>query len=142
MSRNLLIGLAVVSAVVLVLVFRPAATPSSSASGPAPAPVAVSAAAVAPAARPKLLDLGATTCIPCKAMVPVLDGLRTDFAGKLDVEFIDITRDHEAGEAWRVEIMPTQVYLSADGHELARHQGFASRDDILAQWKALGVALH
>jgi thioredoxin 1 len=139
MSRNLVIGVAVVSAVVLVLVFRPAATPSSSASGPVP--VAVSAAAVAPAARPKLLDLGATTCIPCKAMVPVLDGLRTDFAGKLDVEFIDITRNHEAGEAWRVEIMPTQVYLSADGHELARHQGFASRDDILAQWKTLGVAL-
>jgi thioredoxin 1 len=73
-------------------------------------------------------------------MVPVLDGLRTDFAGKLDVEFIDITRDHEAGEAWRVEIMPTQVYLSADGHELARHQGFASRDDILAQWQQLGLS--
>jgi thioredoxin 1 len=130
MSRNLLIGLAVGSAVVLVLVFRP--------SGNSPAPVAP--VAVVSAARPKLLDLGATTCIPCKAMVPVLDGLRTDFAGKLDVEFIDITRNHEAGEAWRVEIMPTQVYLSADGHELARHQGFASRDDILAQWQQLGLS--
>lgn len=130
MSRNLLIGAAVVGAVVLVMVFRP--------SGSSPAP---GVATVVPfAARPKLLDLGATTCIPCKAMVPVLDGLRTDFAGRLDVEFIDITRDHEAGEAWRVEIMPTQVYLSADGHELARHQGFASREDILAQWQQLGLS--
>lgn len=129
MSRKLLIGAAVVGAVVLVLAFRPAAS--------SPAPVA---AAVATAARPKLLDLGATTCIPCKAMVPVLDGLRTDFAGQLDVEFIDITRNHEAGEAWRVEIMPTQVYLSADGHELARHQGFASREDILGQWQQLGLS--
>lgn len=130
MRRKLLIGAAVVGAVALVLVFRPAAN--------APAPVA--AVAVAPTARPKLLDLGATTCIPCKAMVPVLDGLRTDFAGKLDVEFIDITRNHEAGEAWRVEIMPTQVYLSADGRELARHQGFASREDILGQWRQLGIS--
>ena len=129
MRRKLLIGAAVVGAVVLVLVFRPAAS--------APVPVA---AVVAPTARPKLLDLGATTCIPCKAMVPVLDGLRTDFAGKLDVEFIDITRNHEAGEAWRVEIMPTQVYLSADGRELARHQGFASREDILGQWRQLGIS--
>jgi len=129
LSRKLLIGAAVVGAVVLVLAFRPAAS--------SPAPVA---AAVATAARPKLLDLGATTCIPCKAMVPVLDGLRTDFAGQLDVEFIDITRNHEAGEAWRVEIMPTQVYLSADGHELARHQGFASREDILGQWQQLGLS--
>lgn len=130
MNRNLLIGAAVLGAVVLVMAFRP--------SGCSPAPVAATAAVST--ARPKLLDLGATTCIPCKAMVPVLDGLRADFAGKLDVEFIDITRDHEAGEAWRVEIMPTQVYLSADGHELARHQGFASREDILSQWQQLGLS--
>lgn len=130
MKRNVLIGAAVVGAVVLVMIFRPSAN--------APAPVA--APATGSAARPKLLDLGATTCIPCKAMVPVLEGLRTDFAGKLEVEFIDITRNHEAGEAWRVEIIPTQVYLSADGHELARHQGFASHEDILAQWQQLGLS--
>ncbi len=129
MSRNLVIGLVVAAAVAAVLVLRPANT------APLPAP----AAAVVSTARPKLLDLGATSCIPCKAMVPVLEGLRTDFAGRMDVEFIDITRDHEAGEAWRVEIMPTQIYLSAKGHELARHQGFASRADILAQWQQLGL---
>lgn len=129
MSRNLVIGLVVAAAVAAVLVLRPANT------APLPAP----AAAVVSTSRPKLLDLGATSCIPCKAMVPVLEGLRTDFAGRMDVEFIDITRDHQAGEAWRVEIMPTQIYLSADGHELARHQGFASRADILAQWQQLGL---
>ena len=129
MSRNLVIGLVVAAAVAAVLVLRPAN------SAPPPAP----AAAIVTTARPKLLDLGATSCVPCKAMVPVLEGLRTDFAGTMDVEFIDITRDHAAGEAWRVEIMPTQIYLSADGRELARHQGFASRADILAQWQQLGL---
>lgn len=139
MSRNLLIGLGVVAAVVLVLVFRPAATNPGSA--PSSVPAAATAATSGLGARPKLLDLGATNCIPCKAMVPVLDGLRTDYAGRMDVEFIDIWKNREAGEAWNVEIMPTQVFLSADGRELARHQGFMSREDILAQWTKLGVAL-
>ena len=73
--------------------------------------------------------------------MPVLDGLRRDYAGKLDVEFIDIWKDREAGEAWRVEVMPTQVFIAADGRELARHQGFISREEILTRWKELGVAL-
>jgi thioredoxin 1 len=131
MSRNLVIGVAVAAAVVLVLVFRPSAA--------SPAPVAP--VAVVSHTRPRLLDLGATTCIPCKAMVPVLEGLRADYAGKLDVEFIDIWKNREAGEAWHVEIMPTQVFIAADGRELARHEGFISREDILAQWQKLGVAL-
>ena len=33
------------------------------------------------------------------------------------------------------------VCHGADGRELARHQGFMSRDEILAQWKAVGVEL-
>jgi thioredoxin 1 len=135
MSRNLLLGLGVVAAVALVLVFRPAATRSSA------APAGATKATSASVARPKLLDLGATNCIPCKAMVPVLEGLRTDYADTLEVEFIDIWKNREAGEAWNVEIMPTQVFLAADGRELARHQGFMSREDILAQWQKLGVAL-
>jgi thioredoxin 1 len=129
MNQKLVIGVAVALAAGTVILLRPAA---------APAP-AVAAPASTPAQRPKLLDLGAKTCIPCKAMVPILDGLRTDYAGKMDVEFIDLFQDHEAGEKWRVAIMPTQLFLGADGKELARHEGFISREDILAQWKRLGV---
>ena len=42
--------------------------------------------------RPRLLDLGATTCIPCKKMAPVLEELKREYEGKLDVEFIDVWR--------------------------------------------------
>lgn len=130
MKQKFIIGAVVVLAAGAVVLLRPA--PSTS--------VAASAASTS-AVRPKLLDLGATTCVPCKAMIPVLDGLRADYAGKLDIEFIDIWKNHEAGEAWHVAIMPTQVFLAADGKELARHEGFISREDILAQWKRLGVSL-
>ena len=90
---------------------------------------------------PRLVDLGAGKCIPCKAMAPILEGLRTEFAGRMDVQFIDVWKDPDAGKAHGISIIPTQIFYGADGKELARHQGFMDRDAILAQWKALGVSL-
>ena len=90
---------------------------------------------------PRLVDLGAGKCIPCKAMAPILEGLKTEYAGRMDVQFIDVWKDPDAGKAHGISIIPTQIFYAADGRELARHQGFLDRDAILAQWKALGVSL-
>ena len=97
----------------------------------------------ATAARPipRRVDLGAGKCIPCKAMAPILEGLRTEYAGRMDVQFIDVWKDPDAGKAYGVSIIPTQIFYAADGRELARHQGFMDKDAILAQWKSLGVSL-
>ena len=90
---------------------------------------------------PRLVDLGAGKCIPCKAMAPILEGLKTEYAGRMDVQFIDVWKDPDAGKAYGVKIIPTQIFYAADGRELARHQGFMDKVAILAQWKALGVKL-
>jgi thioredoxin 1 len=96
----------------------------------------------APAKKvPRLVDLGAGKCIPCKAMAPILEGLKTEYAGRMDVQFIDVWKDPDAGKAHGISIIPTQIFYAADGRELARHQGFMDKDAILAQWKALGVSL-
>lgn len=90
---------------------------------------------------PRLVDVGAGQCIPCKAMAPILEQLRADYAGRLEVVFIDVWRNPGAGEPLAVRVIPTQIFYGADGRELARHEGFLSREAILAQWKALGVEL-
>ncbi len=90
---------------------------------------------------PRLVDLGAGKCIPCKAMAPILETLRTDYAGRLEVRFIDVWVTPGEAEAYRIRMIPTQIFYGADGRELARHEGFISREEILAQWKALGVEL-
>jgi thioredoxin 1 len=92
-------------------------------------------------AMPRLVDLGAGKCIPCKAMAPILDQLRTDYAGRLDVTFIDVWQAPDQATAYRIHMIPTQIFYGSDGRELARHEGFMSREQILAQWKALGVEL-
>jgi thioredoxin 1 len=96
-----------------------------------------------PAVRrvPRLVDLGADKCIPCKAMAPILQQLRADYAGRLEVTFVDVWKSPEQAEPFGVRMIPTQIFFAADGRELSRHQGFMSREEILEQWKALGVEL-
>jgi len=105
-------------------------------------PAGQSAQPASPAAAglPRLVDLGSTTCIPCKMMAPVLDGLRAEYAGRMQVEFIDVNVDPGAGKPYGIRLIPTQVFFDAAGKELWRHEGFISKDDILAKWKEFGVS--
>lgn len=90
---------------------------------------------------PKLVDLGATKCVPCKLMAPILEDLDRDFKGRLDVVFIDVWENSGAGSQYKIRVIPTQIFFSPEGKELFRHEGFYSREDILAKWKELGHEL-
>ena len=99
-----------------------------------------------PAARshsglPRLVDLGADQCVPCKMMAPILASLKEDYAGRMEVEFIDVWKNPGAGEEYGIQVIPTQIFYSASGEELRRHTGFIGREDILAAWNELGVDL-
>lgn len=89
-------------------------------------------------ALPRLLDLGADKCIPCKMMAPILDDLKTTYAGRMQVEFIDVWKDPDAGAPYDIRVIPTQILFDSEGKELFRHEGFFAKDDILAKWKELG----
>lgn len=93
------------------------------------------------AALPRLVDLGADRCIPCRMMAPILDELSKDYAGQIKVEFIDVWKNREEGERYGIRSIPTQIFYGADGRELYRHEGFYPKADIIARWKALGVEL-
>ena len=111
------------------------------------APDSNQALAVAPIAPvtshglPRLVDVGADACIPCKLMAPILDGLRREYAGRMDVVFIDVWKNPGAGRRYGVYMIPTQIFYDAAGRELARHQGYISKEDILETWRKLGVKL-
>jgi len=92
-------------------------------------------------ALPRLVDLGADKCIPCKMMAPILEELKKEYAGRMDVEFIDVWKNPGAGRQYGVQMIPTQIFYSADGKERFRHQGYFAKEDILAKWKELGVHL-
>jgi len=89
---------------------------------------------------PRLVDLGADKCIPCKMMAPILAELKAEYEGRLIVEFVDVWKNKEAGEQYGIQMIPTQIFLDAEGRELFRHTGFLGKEDILAKWKELGVS--
>ena len=74
-------------------------------------------------------------------MAPILQELKAEYAGHMQVEFIDVWEDRQAGDRYGISSIPTQVFYDATGQELFRHEGFISKADILAQWKELGVKL-
>jgi thioredoxin 1 len=130
--------LAVVAAVAVIMA-RKQGRDAATDSGNAPA-VALAASHAAPGTPgiPRLVDVGADRCIPCKAMAPILADLRTEYAGRMQVDFIDVWKDPDAGEPYQVYSIPTQIFYGRDGRELERHQGFISKADILATWDRHG----
>ena len=92
-------------------------------------------------ALPRLVDLGADKCIPCKMMAPLLVELRSEYEGTLKVEFIDVWKNPDEAPKYGIKLIPTQIFFDASGKELFRHEGFYSKEDILAKWTELGVEL-
>ena len=72
-------------------------------------------------------------------MTPVLEELKKEYAGRMQVDFFDVWQDPDAGKKYAMKMIPTQIFYDAAGKELFRHEGFISKDDILAKWKELGV---
>lgn len=146
------LALAIVGIAVGVYVLRPAAgedrrdatepaVAATPAATEAAAPATGASMAEAAVALPRLLDLGADKCVPCKMMAPILAQLRDAYAGRMRVDFVDVWKMPDAGQQYGIKLIPTQIFFAPDGTELYRHEGFISREDILAKWNELGYAL-
>ncbi len=100
-------------------------------------------AAVSPAGVrfPALVDVGSKQCIPCKMMEPVLEELKTEYAGVLRVEYIDVRVDPKTAVQLGVRGIPTQIFYDASGKERRRHIGYISKEGILKIFKKLGIEL-
>lgn len=90
---------------------------------------------------PRLVELGATKCVPCKMMAPILEELEKECKGKLEVQFIDVWENQKAGQEYRIRSIPTQIFYDAKGEEFFRHVGFFAKEDILAKFKEHGIVL-
>lgn len=89
--------------------------------------------------KPTVIDLGARTCIPCKKMAPILEGLSKEYKGKANVLFIDVHEDSAAANRFKIRMIPTQIFFDAKGKEINRHIGFMDKADILKELKTAGL---
>lgn len=117
-------------------------TPPAVAAVPTTAPATAQEAPTtqpAEAKLPGLVDLGADKCIPCKKMAPILKELRAEYAGRATVNFIDVWKNPSAGREYGIRVIPTQIFYDREGNEVWRHEGFLSKEAIVAKFKELGV---
>ena len=129
--------LVIVGVMIVIKSNRPAATPN-----PAGSTTSANPGVLLPAGKlPRLVDLGAGKCIPCKMMAPILAELKAEYAGRLRVDVYDVWENRNIGKQFGIRMIPTQIFYVPAGKELWRHEGFMSKEDILAKWKELGVDL-
>ena len=86
-----------------------------------------------------MIDLGATECIPCKMMEPVMQKVEADYQGKAVIAFIDVWKNREQAPKYNIRAIPTQIFYDPSGAEVFRHQGYMSEKDIVAQLTKMGV---
>ena len=97
-------------------------------------------AATAPAVQlPRMLELGSTTCKPCKEMEPIIAALKQELRGQVIIQFVDVFENPDYVEKYQVKVIPLQVFLDTEGKELFRHTGVYPKDEILAKMKELGM---
>lgn len=87
---------------------------------------------VAVSAKPKVIDLYATWCGPCKMIAPILEELEKEYAGKVVFEKVDIDENRAIAEQYQVEAIPTLIFMKPDG-TYEKKVGFMEKDAIKAE---------
>lgn len=140
-SNYITVGLLVLAIAAVMLLKGGGKCPFACSVENAPASPAAAVQETTQTAIPKLIDLGADKCVPCKMMAPILEEIKAQYAGRLDVVFYDVWKNPDIAKQYGVSIIPTQIFFDAAGNELFRHEGFFSKEEIIGKYKELGIDL-
>ena len=78
------------------------------------------------------VELGSVNCIPCKQMQPVMKTIEEKYGNQVKVIFYDVWKEDQKKYAtqYGIKLIPTQVFLDANGKEFHRHEGFYPEAEI------------
>ena len=89
--------------------------------------------------KPSMIEFGATGCIPCDRMQPILDKVRKKYGDALNVVFVHVRENPILGSRFGIRSIPVQVFYDKDGKETFRHTGFYAEAEVMKQIEKLGV---
>lgn len=92
------------------------------------------------AGKPTVAEFGAYACASCREMKPVLEAVRRDHGERFAVVEVDLLKQKEVAyiQRYRIQLMPTQVFFDAQGHETGRNVGKISAADIVSRLQGGG----
>ena len=78
------------------------------------------------------IEFGSTGCHSCRQMEEVMEKIKTEYKGKVNVVFINFMEPESKRvfEYYGVAPIPTQIILDRKGKEFFRHTGFYPADEL------------
>ena len=88
---------------------------------------------------PVILKLGSDKCIPCRKMNPIIAGLSVEQDGKAVFLALDIYKNRDLANKFKVRLIPTLVFFDKTGKVKAKSEGFMSKEQLLKEIEKLGL---
>jgi thioredoxin 1 len=128
-------------AVIAIVAFYKMMQPPVTSIGPGVNGIAAGPVSIGPTSgRVTMIDLGATECIPCKMMAPILEELEKEYEGRADIIFIDVWKAPDQAKKFGIRAIPTQIFFDTEGNEFYRHTGFMDKKRIVDVLTRMGVS--
>lgn len=72
-------------------------------------------------------------------MTPIIKEVKEEYKDTVDTHIIDLTKNPEFGEKYKVSVVPTQVFLDKEGKVFFRHEGMLTKEEIVDILNKMGV---
>src|SRR4030043_1670930 len=89
--------------------------------------------------KPVLVDFGANACLPCRQMRPVLKEVGAEYSEKAKVLVIDVYKNQNLAQEYKVLMLPTLVFFDSKGKEAFRNVGIMEKEKIVGKLKEIGM---
>jgi thioredoxin 1 len=87
--------------------------------------------------KPALYEFGAGYCVSCKEMAKIMAELTPQYGDQVEVRMVYVDKEKPLFEQYKIMLIPTQVFLNAEGKEVDRHVGALPKEEVIKKLKEL-----
>jgi thioredoxin len=88
---------------------------------------------------PTIADFGASTCLACIRMKPIINELQKEYKDKANILSLDVEDNTALTRDYQIVVIPTQIFYDTLSNETFRHAGFYPKDSIFIQLMKAGL---